>query len=278
MASDMSNRTRRIAGRPADRSRPPHPRSAASWWCMRRPARGRRCGDRGPGGVPRRHAGAAAGLRDGRDHRRPTAAAWRKPAWRCSPPPSRRCVGSCIWCRTAAIAPPRANCRRVRCCPSHRTATRSRHVRRACGGQAASPRCRTRRWRCCAPTASRWCRAARSRRAEDAAAAARLLGFPAVVKLRQAVPPGRAAAGGLALDLHDAAEVTVAARLLAARHARRAPAKGDGRLLVQRQAARRANCRIRVARRCDVRADDQLRPGRHDRGHRAATSLPICRR
>ena len=83
--------------------------------------------------------------------------------------------------------------------------------------------------------------------AEDAAAAARLLGFPAVVKLLQSDRPGERGAGGLALDLHDAAEVTVAARLLAARHARRAPAKGDSRLLVQRQAARSRELRIRVA-------------------------------
>ena len=41
----------------------------------------------------------------------------------------------------------------------------------------------------------------------DAGDAAALLGFPAVVKLRQSVPPDARASGGLALDLHDAREV-----------------------------------------------------------------------
>ena len=54
---------------------------------------------------------------------------------------------------------------------------------------------------------------------DDAAAAALLLGYPAVVKLRQSVRPDARASGGLALDLHDAAEVTAAARRLAARDA-----------------------------------------------------------
>ena len=51
-------------------------------------------------------------------------AAWPRPAWRCSPRPSRRCAASCIWCRTAATAPPPANCRPARCWPWRRTATR----------------------------------------------------------------------------------------------------------------------------------------------------------
>jgi acetyltransferase len=75
----------------------------------------------------------------------------------------------------------------------------------------------------------------------DAAEAAALLGFPAVVKLRQSVRPDGRAAGGLALDLHDAAEVTTAARRLAARHA------DDPSLLVQRQAVRWRELRIQVA-------------------------------
>ncbi|HEY3848244.1 MAG TPA: acetate--CoA ligase family protein, partial [Acetobacteraceae bacterium] len=58
--------------------------------------------------------------------------------------------------------------------------------------------------------------------AEDASEAASLLGFPAVVKLRQAVPPRERPPGALALDLHDADEVRSAARLLVARHTRRA--------------------------------------------------------
>ena len=43
-------------------------------------------------------------------------------------------------------------------------------------------------------------------RAEDAPDAASLLGFPVVVKLRQAVPPRERPPGALALDLHDAGE------------------------------------------------------------------------
>jgi acetyltransferase len=82
---------------------------------------------------------------------------------------------------------------------------------------------------------------------DDAVSAAELLGFPAVVKLRQSERPGARASGGLALDLHDAAEVTVASRLLAARHARRTTDARDVMLLVQRQAARSRELRIRVA-------------------------------
>lgn len=73
----------------------------------------------------------------------------------------------------------------------------------------------------------------------DAAAAARLLGFPAVVKLRQSVRPDERASGGLALDLHDSAEVATAAESLMARN--------PGSLLVQRQAVRWRELRIRVA-------------------------------
>jgi len=83
--------------------------------------------------------------------------------------------------------------------------------------------------------------------AEDAVAATELLGFPAVVKLRQCEPPGARMHGGLALDLHDAAEVGVAARLLAARRARTSPDATDEGLLVQRQANRTRELRIRVA-------------------------------
>jgi acetyltransferase len=76
--------------------------------------------------------------------------------------------------------------------------------------------------------------------ADDAAAAAMLLGFPSVVKLRQSVRPNERASGGLALDLHDAGEVATSARLLSARQA-------DGALLVQRQAVRWRELRIQVA-------------------------------
>jgi acetyltransferase len=72
--------------------------------------------------------------------------------------------------------------------------------------------------------------------------AARLLGFPAVVKVRQSVRPDQRLPGGLALDLRDAAEVArVASRI--------APRQQDDELplLVQRQVARGCELRIRVA-------------------------------
>ena len=104
----------------------------------------------------------------------------------------------------------------------------------------------------------------------DAVTAAELLGYPVVVKLRDTEPPGDRARGGLALDLHDAAEVRLAVRTLTLRQARRAPDKPttpDARrpegaatthearrpegaamtLLVQRQAARARELLIRVA-------------------------------
>jgi acetyltransferase len=83
--------------------------------------------------------------------------------------------------------------------------------------------------------------------ADDAVAAATLLGFPAVVKLRQDDRPSARASGGLALDLHGATEVMIAARLLASRHARRMPDARGTTLLVQRQAAHARELRIRVA-------------------------------
>ncbi|HEY7580725.1 MAG TPA: GNAT family N-acetyltransferase [Acetobacteraceae bacterium] len=78
--------------------------------------------------------------------------------------------------------------------------------------------------------------------ADDAAHAARLLGFPAVVKLRQSVRPDRRASGGLALELHDASEVVEAAARMAARLE-----AGEPPLLVQRQAVRWRELRIGVA-------------------------------
>jgi acetyltransferase len=79
--------------------------------------------------------------------------------------------------------------------------------------------------------------------AADAADGARLLGFPAVVKLRQSVRPDARASGGLALDLHDAAEVAAAAdRLIASQTDASGPP-----LLVQRQAVRWRELRIQVA-------------------------------
>ncbi|MEJ0015340.1 MAG: GNAT family N-acetyltransferase [Acetobacteraceae bacterium] len=72
----------------------------------------------------------------------------------------------------------------------------------------------------------------------DAGAAAILLGLPAVVKLRQSVRPDARASGGLALDLHDAAEVTMAARRLSR--------QGEA-LVVQHQAVRWRELRVGVA-------------------------------
>ncbi len=81
--------------------------------------------------------------------------------------------------------------------------------------------------------------------ADDAVAAADLLGAPVVVKLRQDVAPSLRARGGLALDLQGAGEVRVAARLLLARAARQQVAVGG--LLVQRQVARARELAVRVA-------------------------------
>ena len=80
---------------------------------------------------------------------------------------------------------------------------------------------------------------------EDAVTAAALLGYPAVVKLRQAVPPGSRESSGLALDLHDAAEVAAAAQLLSARGERRGHELPT--LLVQRQSMRSRELAVRVA-------------------------------
>jgi acetyltransferase len=84
-------------------------------------------------------------------------------------------------------------------------------------------------------------------RAEDAPDAASLLGFPVVVKLRQAVPPRERPPGALALDLHDAGEARAAARLLVARQARRERTEPDSGILVQRQVVRARELGVRVA-------------------------------
>jgi acetyltransferase len=77
----------------------------------------------------------------------------------------------------------------------------------------------------------------------DAGVAADLLGYPAVVKLRDTAAPASRLAGSLMFDLHDATQVTAAARLLAARAARRG---GTGELVVQRHAGRGREVAIRV--------------------------------
>jgi acetyltransferase len=79
----------------------------------------------------------------------------------------------------------------------------------------------------------------------DAAAAADLVGYPAVVKMRDTARPGTRPSGGLVLDLLDAPHVETAARLLAARMP---DGEQDQRaLLVQRQAARARELAIRVS-------------------------------
>lgn len=77
----------------------------------------------------------------------------------------------------------------------------------------------------------------------DAAEAAALLGYPAVIKQRSVHPPSDRPPGGLVFDLYDPDNVTTAARLLSARASRR---NEDGALLVQRQAGRGRELSIRV--------------------------------
>ncbi len=78
----------------------------------------------------------------------------------------------------------------------------------------------------------------------DAVAAAGLLGFPAVVKLRdRAAPADRLAVGG-AFDLHDAAQVAGAAERLSTRAERSGLC---GELLVQRYVGRSREVAVRVA-------------------------------
>ena len=79
---------------------------------------------------------------------------------------------------------------------------------------------------------------------EDAGSAADLLGYPAVVKLRDTVAPAARLPGSLMFDLHDAPQIVAAARLLTARSQRRG---GTGELVVQRHAGRGREVAIRVA-------------------------------
>jgi acetyltransferase len=77
----------------------------------------------------------------------------------------------------------------------------------------------------------------------DAAVAADLLGYPAVVKLRDTVAPDNRLPGSLVLDLHDAAQIVAASRLLSARAKR---GGGIAELLVQRHAGRGRQVAIHV--------------------------------
>jgi acetyltransferase len=77
----------------------------------------------------------------------------------------------------------------------------------------------------------------------DVADAAGLLGYPAVVKLRDSAAPADRPPGGLVFDLHDAAQVNAAARLLSARAQRRG---STGEFLVQRLVGRAREVAVRV--------------------------------
>ncbi len=78
----------------------------------------------------------------------------------------------------------------------------------------------------------------------DAGPAADLLGYPAVVKLRDTAPPADRLPGSLVFDLHDAPQIVAASRLLSARAQRQG---GSGELLVQRHAGRGREVAVRVA-------------------------------
>ncbi len=77
----------------------------------------------------------------------------------------------------------------------------------------------------------------------DAAEAAALLGYPAVIKQRSVRPPSERPPGGLIFDLYDPDSVATGARLLSALAKQR---DEDGALLVQRQAGRGRELAIRV--------------------------------
>lgn len=83
-------------------------------------------------------------------------------------------------------------------------------------------------------------------RADDVSDAAVLLGFPVVAKLRQAVPPATRPPGALALDLQDAQDAAVAARLLIAHEARRERTTPAADILLQRQVARAREFAVQV--------------------------------
>ena len=80
--------------------------------------------------------------------------------------------------------------------------------------------------------------------AGDAVCAAGLLGYPAVLKLRERMAPAKRQLGGVMFDLHEAMQVNAAARLLTARAQRRG---GTGELLVQRHAGRGRELAVRVS-------------------------------
>src|SRR6202041_3038291 len=69
----------------------------------------------------------------------------------------------------------------------------------------------------------------------DAGTAADLLGYPAVVKLRDTAVPADRLPNSLAFDLHDRSHIVAPAELLSARALRHG---GSGELVVQRDAGR----------------------------------------
>ncbi len=78
----------------------------------------------------------------------------------------------------------------------------------------------------------------------DAGTAADLLGYPAVVKLRDTAAPADRLSNSLVFDLHDASHIVAGADLLSARALRHG---GTGELLVQRHAGRGREVAVRVA-------------------------------
>ena len=256
-----AGRGRRAARRRARGGR--HPRGA------RPDRRGGRHGDGGAGRVRRHREAAAAGRRDGRDHRRdapPSPGRGRHDRLRHA-----RAGGARLPASGAGPAQPRrrrASCRTAAWSRSPPTRPRCAGCSNACARPAGGTWRRTRRWTVLAaygvPTVP--CRAVGTE--PDAVTAAALLGYPVVVKLRDTVPPGCRARGGLALDLHDAAEVRLAARTLTpAPDAPRAGRAGDA------AGAAPGGPRARTVDprggRSGVRPDHRLRPGRH-RGRGAA--------
>jgi len=83
--------------------------------------------------------------------------------------------------------------------------------------------------------------------ADDAADAAGLLGFPAVLKLRRSAQPTIGGPGGVTLDLHGPDAVRAAAVRLERRRARIGSAGLAEGFLVQRQASRARELRVSVA-------------------------------
>jgi acetyltransferase len=79
---------------------------------------------------------------------------------------------------------------------------------------------------------------------QDAGVAAELLGYPAVVKLRDTAAPADRLPRSLAFDLHDASHIVAAACMLSDRALRNG---GTGELLVQRHAGRGREVAIRVS-------------------------------